>query len=201
MPLRSKRLGEPAGGRWRAHWLRSRFGGAHAGLNLAQCRLGRLQLVLRFVARLGIYHLLGREIDDPLVLRTPAFRVRRDAGPPGFGLFAKKAVGSYAPERAAADETALGPTAVLQQVAQIDQGVTSTTFHVPRAADVPSDSISYVEAHGTGTPVGDQFAALLGTFSLRPSGYLALAAQAVLIAAITAWASRRTLFATLDDIE
>lgn len=53
----------------------------------------------------------------------------------------------------------------------------------------------------SGTPVGDQFAALLGTFSLRPSGYLALAAQAVLIAAITAWASRRTLFATLDDIE
>jgi len=53
----------------------------------------------------------------------------------------------------------------------------------------------------SGTPVGDQFAALLGTFSLRPSGYLALAAQAVLIAAITAWASRRTLLATLDDIE
>jgi cell division transport system permease protein len=53
----------------------------------------------------------------------------------------------------------------------------------------------------SGTPVGDQFAALLGTFSLPPSGYLALAAQAVLIAAITAWASRRTLFATLDDID
>src|SRR5260370_5561999 len=53
----------------------------------------------------------------------------------------------------------------------------------------------------SGTPVGDQFAALLGTFSLRPSGYLALAAQAVLIAAITAWASRRTLFSTLDDID
>ncbi len=53
----------------------------------------------------------------------------------------------------------------------------------------------------SGTPVGDQFAALLGTFSLRPSGYLVLAAQAVLIAAITAWASRRTLFATLDDID
>ena len=52
-----------------------------------------------------------------------------------------------------------------------------------------------------GTPVGDQFVALLGTFSLRPSGYLTLAAQAVLIAAITAWASRRTLFATLDDID
>ena len=53
----------------------------------------------------------------------------------------------------------------------------------------------------SGTPVGDQFAALLGTFSLRPLGYLALAAQALLIAAITAWASRRTLFATLEDIE
>ncbi|HEY4204481.1 MAG TPA: ABC transporter permease [Xanthobacteraceae bacterium] len=53
----------------------------------------------------------------------------------------------------------------------------------------------------SGTPVGDQFAALLGTFSLRPSGYLILAVQAVLIAAITALASRRTLFATLDDID
>jgi len=53
----------------------------------------------------------------------------------------------------------------------------------------------------SGTPVGDQFAALLGTFSLRPSGYLALAVQALLIAAITAWASRRTLFSTLEDID
>ncbi|MCP4615557.1 MAG: ABC transporter permease [Bradyrhizobium sp.] len=53
----------------------------------------------------------------------------------------------------------------------------------------------------SGTPVGDQFAALLGTFSLRPSGYLVLAVQAVAIAAITAWASRRTLLATLDDID
>jgi cell division transport system permease protein len=53
----------------------------------------------------------------------------------------------------------------------------------------------------SGTPVGDQFVALLGTFSLRPSGYLALAAQAVAIAAIAAWTARRTLFATLDDID
>jgi cell division transport system permease protein len=53
----------------------------------------------------------------------------------------------------------------------------------------------------SGTPIGDQFAALLGTFSLRPVGYLVLAVQAVMIAAITAWASRRTLFATLDDID
>ncbi len=53
----------------------------------------------------------------------------------------------------------------------------------------------------SGTPVGDQFAALLGTFSLRPVGYVVLAVQAVVIAAITAWASRQTLFATLDEIE
>src|SRR3954469_14192871 len=53
----------------------------------------------------------------------------------------------------------------------------------------------------SGTPVGDQFAALLGTFSLRPSGYLILAAQAVVIAGITAAASRRTLFRTLNDID
>jgi cell division transport system permease protein len=53
----------------------------------------------------------------------------------------------------------------------------------------------------SGTPVGDQFAALLGTFSLRPSGYLILVAQGMLIALITAWSSRRTLLATLADIE
>lgn len=53
----------------------------------------------------------------------------------------------------------------------------------------------------SGTPVGDQFAALLGTFALRPTGYLALVGVAVLIAAITALASRRTLFATLASIE
>jgi cell division transport system permease protein len=52
-----------------------------------------------------------------------------------------------------------------------------------------------------GTPVGDQFAALLGTFSLRPSGYLILVVQAILIATITAWSSRRTLLATLADID
>ena len=53
----------------------------------------------------------------------------------------------------------------------------------------------------SGTPIGDQFAALLGTFSLRPSGYLVLALQALLIGGITAWSSRRTLFATLDAID
>lgn len=53
----------------------------------------------------------------------------------------------------------------------------------------------------SGTPVGDQFAALLGTFALPASGYLVLAAQAFMIAAVTAWASRRTLFATLEEID
>jgi len=53
----------------------------------------------------------------------------------------------------------------------------------------------------SGTPAGDQFAALLGTFALPASGYLVLAIQAMLIAAVTAWASRRTLFATLDEID
>ena len=36
----------------------------------------------------------------------------------------------------------------------------------------------------SGTPVGDQFAALLGTFSLRPLGYVVIALQAVVIAAV-----------------
>ncbi|CCD99524.1 Cell division ABC transporter (membrane component) [Bradyrhizobium sp. STM 3809] len=53
----------------------------------------------------------------------------------------------------------------------------------------------------SGTPVGDQFAALLGTFSLRPLGYVAIALQAVVIAAVTGWAARRTLFSTLASID
>lgn len=53
----------------------------------------------------------------------------------------------------------------------------------------------------SGTAVGDQFVALLGTFALRPSGYLVLAVQAVAIAGIAVLASRRTLFATLHDID
>jgi len=62
----------------------------------------------------------------------------------------------------------------------------------------------FSEALGTslsGTLAGDQFNALLGTFSLRPSGYVALAIQALLIAGLTGWASRRTLYATLSNIE
>lgn len=53
----------------------------------------------------------------------------------------------------------------------------------------------------SGTPAGDQFAALLGTFALPGSGYLILAGQALVIAAVTAWAARRTLFATLNEMD
>jgi len=53
----------------------------------------------------------------------------------------------------------------------------------------------------SGTPVGDQFAAMLGTFSLNTLGYLALAVQAVVIGGIAAVASRQTLFSTLNDID
>ena len=53
----------------------------------------------------------------------------------------------------------------------------------------------------SGTAAGDQLNALLGTFSLRPSGYVMLIVQAIIIAGITAFASRRTLYATLASIE
>jgi cell division transport system permease protein len=53
----------------------------------------------------------------------------------------------------------------------------------------------------SGTAVGDQFVALLGTFALRPSGYVILAAQALAVAAVVVIASRRTLFATLHDLD
>jgi cell division transport system permease protein len=53
----------------------------------------------------------------------------------------------------------------------------------------------------SGTAVGDQFVALLGTFALRPSGYVILAVQALAVAAVVVIASRRTLFATLHDLD
>lgn len=62
----------------------------------------------------------------------------------------------------------------------------------------------FAEALGgwmSGTAAGDQLNALLGTFSLRPIGYVTLIVQAAIIAGITAFASRRTLYATLASIE
>ena len=52
-----------------------------------------------------------------------------------------------------------------------------------------------------GTAAGAQFAALFGTFSIGPFGYVAVLAQIVLIALVTAAASRRTVNRTLETIQ
>jgi len=53
----------------------------------------------------------------------------------------------------------------------------------------------------SGTPGGDQAAALFGSFSIGPMGYLAVLAQIGLMALVTAWTSRRTVNRTLASIE
>lgn len=53
----------------------------------------------------------------------------------------------------------------------------------------------------SGTAVGDQSAALFGTFSLGLIGYLAVLGQIVLMAAVTAATSRRVVQQTLDSID
>lgn len=52
-----------------------------------------------------------------------------------------------------------------------------------------------------GTPGGDEAAALFGSFSIGTTGYLAIIAQIVLIALVTAWASRNTVKRTLAAID
>jgi cell division transport system permease protein len=52
-----------------------------------------------------------------------------------------------------------------------------------------------------GTASGDQVTALFGTFSLSLGGYVAILAQIVLIAVVTAAASRRTVNRTLDLVD
>ena len=52
-----------------------------------------------------------------------------------------------------------------------------------------------------GTAGGDQLAVLFGRFSLGIYGYLAIIAQIVLIAAVTALTSRHTVDRTLDTVE
>jgi cell division transport system permease protein len=52
-----------------------------------------------------------------------------------------------------------------------------------------------------GTAGGDQLAVLFGRFSLGFYGYLAILAQVVLIAAVTAFTSRRTVDRTLETVE
>ena len=53
----------------------------------------------------------------------------------------------------------------------------------------------------TGTAGGEQMATLFGSFSLGWGGYLAIAAQVVLVAIVTAIASRRTVNRTLNMVE
>lgn len=52
-----------------------------------------------------------------------------------------------------------------------------------------------------GTAAGDEAAALFGSFAIGPLGYLAVAVQVVLIAAVTAFTSRHTVNRTLDTID
>jgi cell division transport system permease protein len=54
---------------------------------------------------------------------------------------------------------------------------------------------------GAGTAGGDQAAILFGNFSLGWEGYAAIAGQIVLIALVTAVASRRTVNRTLETVE
>lgn len=52
-----------------------------------------------------------------------------------------------------------------------------------------------------GTAGGEQTAALFGSFSVGIAGYVAVLAQIVLIAGVTAWTSRHTVNRTLEMIE
>jgi len=52
-----------------------------------------------------------------------------------------------------------------------------------------------------GTPGGDEAAALFGNFSVGVSGYVAILAQIVLMAVVTALASRHTVNKTLASID
>jgi cell division transport system permease protein len=53
----------------------------------------------------------------------------------------------------------------------------------------------------SGTPGGDEAAALFGSFSIGTAGYLAILAQIVLMALVTAFASRRTVNRTLATVD
>jgi cell division transport system permease protein len=52
-----------------------------------------------------------------------------------------------------------------------------------------------------GTPGGDETAALFGSFSVGISGYIAILGQIMLMAVVTALASRRTVVSTLESID
>lgn len=53
----------------------------------------------------------------------------------------------------------------------------------------------------SGTAAGDQLAAMFGTFSIGPLGYLAMLAQAAVVAGTTAAACRRTVSRTIATVQ
>lgn len=59
----------------------------------------------------------------------------------------------------------------------------------------------FVSSFMTGSAAGDQTAALFGSFSIGLPGYVAILAQIVLMAGVTALASRHTVAHTLDAID
>jgi cell division transport system permease protein len=61
--------------------------------------------------------------------------------------------------------------------------------------------IAAINAWFSGTPGGDETAALFGTFSISPFGYLVILALIALMAVVTALTSRRTVNYTLEHIE
>ena len=61
--------------------------------------------------------------------------------------------------------------------------------------------LAAVNAWVAGTPGGEEAAALFGNFSVGAAGYLAILALIVLMAVVTAYASRRTVNQTLMTIE
>jgi cell division transport system permease protein len=62
-------------------------------------------------------------------------------------------------------------------------------------------SANLIAGMSVGTASGDQLAALFGSFALGIGGYLAIVGQVVLVAVVTAVASRRTVDHTLASVE
>jgi cell division transport system permease protein len=69
------------------------------------------------------------------------------------------------------------------------------------AAIVLFGALEAANAWLAGTPGGDEVSALFGTFTIGVSGYLAILGQIVLMAVVTALASRRTVNRTLETID
>jgi cell division transport system permease protein len=61
--------------------------------------------------------------------------------------------------------------------------------------------IAAINVWFSGTPSGDETAALFGTFSVGMTGYVAILALVMLMAVVTALASRRTVRRTLNNID